>query len=294
MGIYYSGGMDWLLNPERIDAFHKIYSTVVQAPEHLAYANAHWRELVDRYRPSVMWGDIMYPAAANIPELFAYYYNSVPDGVINDRFGTEFSVPRRPGMNPPGIHYDFLTPEYSSFDEIQEEKWETCRGIGASFGYNRNDDETSYLSAAAVIRMFVDIVSKNGNLLLNVGPRADGSIDQLQQQCLLGLGAWLEINGEAIRGTRPWIRAATTTADGIAVRFTQKRDTLYAILLDRPAGSEVRISGVTAVPGSPVHVLGCDLNLEWAQNGEELRVRLPSVLPEQAAYPLRFLPTITR
>jgi hypothetical protein len=78
------------------------------------------------------------------------------------------------------------------------------------------------------------------------------------------------------------------------VRFTQKRDTLYAILLDRPAGSEVRISGVTAAPGSPVHVLGCDLNLEWAQNGEGLRVRLPSVLPEQAAYALRFLPTITR
>ena len=294
MGIYYSGGMDWSLNPERIDAFHKIYSTIVQAPEHVAYANAHWRELIDRYRPSVMWGDIMYPAAANIPELFAYYYNSVPDGAINDRFGTEFSVPLRPGMNPPGVHYDFLTPEYSSFDDIQEEKWETCRGIGASFGYNRDDDETSYMSAAAVIRMFVDIVSKNGNLLLNVGPRADGSIHQLQQDCLLGLGAWLEINGEAIRGTRPWIRAATTTADGIAVRFTQKRDTLYAILLGRPKVPEVRISNVTAVPGSPMHLLGVKGNLEWSQNGEDLEVRLPSILPEQAAYAIRLMPTITR
>lgn len=294
MGIYYTGGMDWLLNPERIDSFHKVYSTVVQAPEYVAYANAHWRELIDRYRPSVMWGDIMYPAAANIPELFAYYYNRVPDGAINDRFGTDFGVPLRPGMNPPGIHYDFLTPEYSSFEDIQEEKWETCRGIGSSFGYNRDDDETSYLSAAAVIRMFVDIVSKNGNLLLNVGPRSDGSIHQLQQQCLLGLGAWLEINGEAIRGTRPWIRAATTTAGGIAVRFTQKHDTLYAILLDRPAATEVRIGGVTAVPGSAVRLLEYDRDLSWSQNGDDLVLRFPSALSEQAAYALRIKPTVIR
>ena len=155
-----------------------------------------------------MWGDIMYPPGANTLELFSYYYNRVPDGVINDRFATRFTPPRRPGLQPPGIHYDFVTPEYSSFDEIQAEKWETCRGISSSFGYNQADDEDSYLSAGAVIRMLVDIVSKNGNLLLNVGPRADGSIHELQRKCLLGLGAWLDVNGEAIRGTRPWSRAS--------------------------------------------------------------------------------------
>ena len=240
-GLYYTGGMDWLLNPERIDQAAKIYSTILDGPEYVEYANAHWRELIDRYSPSVMWGDIMYPVGANTPELFSYYYNRVPDGVINDRFATRFTPPRRPGLQPPGIHYDFITPEYTSFDEIQDDKWETCRGIANSFGYNRLDDETSYLTSSAVVRMLVDIVSKNGNLLLNVGPRADGSIHELQRKCLLGLGAWMDINGEAIRATRPWTRAESKTSDGIPVRFTRTQDSLYAILLDSPREPEVCI-----------------------------------------------------
>ena len=294
MGIYCSGGMDWLQNPERIDSIEKVYSTIVQGPECAAYANAHWRELIDRYQPSVIWGDIMYPAAANIPELFAYYYNAVADGVINDRFATELSPPRLLGLQPPGIHYDFLTPEYASFADIEEEKWETCRGVSHSFGYNRDDDETSYLSAAAVIRILVDVVSKNGNLLLNVGPRADGSIHELQRQCLLGLGAWLDVNGEAIRGTRPWFRAAAATTDGVGVRFTQRHGTLYAILLDRPRGADVRIDGVVASPGSAVQLLGDDGDLEWSQNGEHLVIRLPATLPDQPVCAFRISPAVTR
>jgi len=101
-GLYYTGGMDWLLNPDRLDTPTKIYSTILDGPQYVAYADAHWRELIDRYRPSVLWGDIMYARGANTLELFSYYYNRVPDGVINDRFATEFTPPRRLGLQPPG------------------------------------------------------------------------------------------------------------------------------------------------------------------------------------------------
>lgn len=286
-GLYYSGGMDWLLNPERIDTPAKIYSTILTGPEHVAYANAHWRELIDRYRPSVMWGDIMYPPGANTLELFAYYYNRVADGVINDRFATRFTPPRRPGLQPPGLHYDFATPEYTSFDEIQAEKWETCRGISSSFGYNQTDDEDSYLSADAVIRMLIDIVSKNGNLLLNVGPRADGSIHELQRECLRGLGSWLVVNGEAIRGTRPWSRAESVTSSGVPVRFTRKGNTLYALLLDTPRELELRIRDLRTTTGAELRLLGSDERLTWRQSGEDLIVRLPVPLTERAAHALR-------
>lgn len=113
-GLYYTGGMDWLVNPERIDTPQKIYSTILDAPEHAAYADAHWRELIERYQPAVLWGDIMYVRGADVVALFADFYNRVPDGVVNDRFATLFSSPKLPGMQPPSIHYDFLTPEYTA------------------------------------------------------------------------------------------------------------------------------------------------------------------------------------
>ncbi|MEO8602029.1 MAG: alpha-L-fucosidase [bacterium] len=289
-GLYYTGGMDWLLNPERIDAPEKIYSTIVDGPQYAAYADAHWRELIDRYQPSLLWGDIMYARGANPLELFAYYYNRVADGVINDRFATTYTPPQRLGLQPPGIHYDFLTPEYASFDAIQAEKWETCRGISSSFGFNRADDADSYLSADAVVRLLIDIVSKNGNLLLNVGPCADGSIHDLQRQCLLGLGAWLQVNGEAIRGTRPWHRAESVTAAGVQIRFTCKGNALYALLLDTPREGEVRIREVPATPGATVSLLGCDQPLHWRRDGDDLIVQLPVPLPDRAAHVLKLSP----
>ena len=135
--------------------------------------------------------------------------------------------------------------------------------------------------------MLVDIVSKNGNLLLNVGPRADGSIHELQRQCLRGLGAWMAVNGEAIRGTRPWSRAESTTACGIPVRFTRKDSLLYALLLSTPRGAEVRIQGLRARAGSAVHLLSHDEQLTWRQRGEDLIVRLPAPLLDEPAHAFR-------
>ncbi|MBY0279699.1 alpha-L-fucosidase [Candidatus Binatia bacterium] len=290
-GLYYTGGMDWLLNPERIDEPQKMYTTILEGPEYVAYADAHWRELIERYEPSVLWGDIMYVRDANVPALFADYYERVPDGVVNDRFATSYTAPKRPGMQPPGVHYDFLTPEYAAFPDVEPQKWETCRGVSSSFGYNRDDDASSYLTADAAIRLLADIVSKNGNLLLNVGPRADGSVHELQRACLEGLGAWMRVNGEAIRGTRPWRRAESTTACGVPVRFTRRGDAaLYALLLETPRAAEVRVRGLPVADGAAVQLLGHDEHLAWRRADDDLVVTLPQPLPVRAAYALRITP----
>ena len=88
-------------------------------------------------------------------------------------------------MSPPAAHYDYTTPEYDSYPTVPDQKWETTRGIGHSFGYNLNEGRRPP-SVTELVRSLVDIVSKNGNLLLNVGPRADGTIPALQRDRLRG------------------------------------------------------------------------------------------------------------
>ncbi|MCY3833907.1 MAG: alpha-L-fucosidase [Chloroflexi bacterium] len=286
MAIYYSGGLDWAFNETPIIDVADVWGTIVQTPEFVEYSVAHWKELIDRYKPSIMWNDIGYPAAADLGELFAYYYNSVPDGVINDRFTQSRDTAPTPGEPlsvPRGPHFDYITPEYATFDEIQELKWECCRGIGHSFGYNRAEGDAELLAEDEMIHMFVDIVSKNGNLLLNVGPMADGSIPDNQAERLRALGRWLDRNGDAIFDTRPWRRADGKTTQGLDVRFTARDGALFATLLGAPTESEISIEGVEAPAGASIQLLGRDDDLEWRQNGADLMIRL-SDLPEAHAH----------
>ena len=232
VGLYYSGGLDWTFNEQPVRSYMDVYSTIVQDPAFVSYATKHWHELIDRYAPSILWNDIGSPRAFDLAGLVAAYYNAVPDGLVNDRWGQRLPdhVPG-PGemiMSPPAGHYDYTTPEYDSYAQVTEHKWEATRGIGHSFGYNANEGADDYLSVTELVRSLVDIVSKNGNLLLNVGPMADGTIPDLQRDRLLGLGAWLDVNGEAIFETRPWLSAEGRCGDGTRVRFTQREDALYA------------------------------------------------------------------
>ena len=119
-------------------------------------------------------------------------------------------------------------------DKISGTKWEECRGLGRSFGYNRAEGEAETIAPDELIYLLVDIVSKNGNLLLDVGPEADGTIPPVQMTRLQALGAWLDLNGDAIYGTHHWKPAVGQTSEGIQVRFTQKDSTVYATLLGQP------------------------------------------------------------
>ncbi len=295
IGLYYSGGLDWSFDETPIKNRTSVFATVVQSREFVEYVDYHWRELIKRYAPSIMWNDIGYPAAANVLDLFAHYYNTIPDGVINDRFGQavpgdEASTSGEIVEPPVAIHFDFTTPEYASYDRTMEQKWESTRGIGFSFGYNQNEGPDSYLSVDELVRMFVDIISKNGNLLLNVGPMADGTIPEMQRERLEGLGAWLKVNGDAIFDTRPWVVAEGSTSEGIPVRFTQQGDATYAILLDTPRGDQVTITSLRAGRNTAVYLLEREGPLDWTQDGDDLTLALPGGVAEAPAHTFKIMP----
>jgi alpha-L-fucosidase len=276
MGLYYSGGYDWTFVPGPIRVPADYQAVKPQSVAYGKYADAQIRELIARYHPAILWNDIDWPKSGDALGIMADYYNTVPDGVIDDRFGVK--------------HSDFTSPEYKKVDEIQTKKWEECRGLGRSFGYNRAEGEAETIAPDELIYLLVDIVSKNGNLLLDVGPEADGTIPPVQMERLRALGAWLHQNGEAIYGTQPWTRAVGASNEGIDVRFTQKNGELYAILLGKPKQSEVTLIGVAAKPGTPLHLLGYEQPLKWTADGGNMRVALPASLPGQYAYVLQFQP----
>jgi alpha-L-fucosidase len=190
--------------------------------------------------------------------------------VIDDRFGVK--------------HSDFKSPEYETLDKISPIKWEECRGLGRSFGYNRAEGEAETIAPDELVYLLVDIVSKNGNLLLDVGPEADGTIPLVQMSRLEALGSWLRQNGEAIYGTHPWERAVGETSGGMRVRFTAKGNSVYATLLGKPTGATLTLRSFTPKASSRLFLLGLAKQLSWSQHGDDTVIDLPSTLPGQYAY----------
>ena len=127
-----------------------------------------------------VWNDIGWPTQSEemMPYFLAHYYNKVPEGVVNDRFN--------------GRYHDFLTKEYKSGSVNRNEKWEMCRGMGLSFGYNANEGDDKLISVPDLISLLVGTVANNGNLLLNIGPKADGTIPEEQVRRLKILGCMAE------------------------------------------------------------------------------------------------------
>jgi len=285
MAFYYSGVLDWSFNPNPIKDAKSFLTNGISTPEYIEYANNHWYELIDKYEPLILWNDIGYPPNTNVYEIFAYYLNKIPEGVINDRWVQTYEDGKR--ITP---YSDYKTPEYITYKTIKKKKWETTRGIGNSFGYNKFEKEEDYMTPEELIRMFVDVVSKNGNLLLNVGPMADGTIPEIQKKCLLELGKWLEVNGEAIYGTRPWEYPEGKTIDNIKVRYTQKKDALYVFLLDKPQGDQVTIQSLSIEKNSEIQLLGQKKALDWKLEGKNLYISIPKNLEDFPAFALKITP----
>jgi len=265
MGLYYSGGYDWTFNsgPIRVN---KDYETVKpQSQAYGDYANAQIHELIARYHPSILWNDIDWPKTGKPLEVEADYYNAIPDGVIDDRFGVS--------------HSDFTSPEYSKLDKISPKKWEECRGLGRSFGYNRAEGEAETIAPGELVALLVDIVSKNGNLLLDVGP-----IPPVQMERLKALGAWLKQNGEAIYNSTPWTHATSKSAEGDDLRYTRKGNDLYVTVLGKPKGKTITIPEVAAKAGLPITQLGNPNSLISKPQDFGVQIALPEDLKGDYAY----------
>ena len=275
MGLYYSGGYDWTFvpGPIRVAADHQ--SVKPQSEAYGKYADAQMRELIKRYQPALLWNDIDYPKSGHPLEIMAEYYNTVPDGVIDDRFG----VP----------HSDFKSPEYETLSKISATKWEECRGLGRSFGYNRAEGEAETIAPDELVYLLVDIVSKNGNLLLDVGPEADGTIPPVQMSRLEALGAWLRMNGEAIYDTHPWTRARRRDR-GRHLRsiYPKKIPRFMRRCLGEPKTPQSALSARSLPkPALRIFLLGNDKPLVWTQQGSDIKINLPATLPGKYAYVLR-------
>jgi alpha-L-fucosidase len=318
-GVYYSGGIDWSFNTKGVRTFGEFIASTPRGA-YPAYAEAQLRELIERYEPSVLWNDISWPTPLRpMLQLMADYYAAVTEGVINDRWmhqsaalqllrlppvrlladwflrrQTEKAAARGEGggiVPPRPAHCDFRTPEYTTFDDIRSEKWEATRGMSASFAYNRNDGEEDYAPASELLLGFIDSVAKNGNLLLNVGPRGeDAEIPLSQVARLEALGSWLETNGEAIYGTRPWRRAEGQTDAELPVRFTHKKNTLYAIVLGTPGSREFALRDLQLLPDSTITCLTTGQAVEGVQQGADLQLRCPTELAASPAHAFSISP----
>ncbi len=254
-------------------------------------------EIVDKFEPRVMYFDwwVCQPAFQPYLQRFAaYYYNRAAETgyepAINFKEWEGYSFPRGTGV---------LDVERGKFAGIQPELWQTCTSVSRnSWGYIEGQD---YKPTGEIIDDLVDVVSKNGVMLLNIGPKADGTVPEPEQQMLREIGAWLRVNGEAIYGTRPWKRfgegptkeAAGSFTDGERpeftgndIRFTTKDDKVYAIALAWPDDGKLVIEslGEAAVKASMVRLLGSDEAVRWHQSDEGLEVTLPVEAPSRFAH----------
>ena len=259
----------------------------------------HMYELIDQYKPELLYFDWTVgkkPFQETFYKFMAYYYNNALDWgkevVVNTKFGY-------------GDNIQVFDIERGKSDQIKPYPWQTDTSIGKVFWFYQ-EDESDLKSVDHLIDDLVDIVSKNGNLLLNVGPRADGTIPESQQNVLREIGHWLQINGEAIYETRPWIKSGEGPNKGTAgymtdsqqsvytsqdIRFTTCKDTLYAIVLSWSSDTVVIKSLAKGKSDfrlvSSVSMLGCTEQLEWKQTGEGLVVRFPKKQPTDYAHVLK-------
>ena len=291
MGFYYSL-YEWY-NPLYLSDFD-------------AYVDQHmhpqFKDLVTRYRPSVIFADGEWGNTSQewrSEELLAWLFaqDNADDVVINDRWGSETRHQ----------HGGYFTTEYGAGLPDASHPWEESRGMGTSYGYNRNESLSDYSTSRRLILTLIDTVSRGGNLLLNVGPTADGRIPVIMQDRLHAIGQWLHVNGESIYGTRPWVRAVQwgegevpqfgVKAHGFVdydiiaqtvspppgqarkeIFFTQRDCIVYAIVPSFPDES-LTIRDLALSDDANVTLLGHDAALKWRQSGNDVVVEVPAVGP---------------
>ncbi len=303
MGIYYSL-YEWY-NPLWLSDKKRYVS------EHLF---PQFKDVVTHAKPDIIFSDgewEMDSAEWRSPELLAWLFNDSPVAdrvVIDDRWGKDTRHK----------HGGYYTTEYTSGMQSSGHPWEESRGMGYSYGYNRNETLTDYHTERELVLMLIGIVSRGGNLLLDIGPRADGEIPVVMEERLKQMGEWLRPNGEAIYGTHAWNRPAqwsTGTVPHMEEKefmsdyniskmvdqppagyarvdafFTAKNDAVYAILPRWPSEA-FAIENVASSGDAKVTLLETGDALESRVQGGQLTIKVPadlrSKLPARPAYALK-------
>lgn len=266
----------------KFGVYHSVYEWA--HPLYLAdperYAQEHLipmlKELVTRYEPWTLFTDGEWEQPSSVwhsTDFLTWLYNESPvrDFVVpNDRWGSETrgrlggNFTTEYGEVSPGLH----------LDEKTDRPFEECRGIGKSFGFNRIETCDDYLSARELIRLLCSLVSKGGNLLLNIGPAADGTIPAIMEERLVQIGRWLEINGEAIYATRPY---AESSIPGVC--YTRRDGAVYAISEAYPWG-ELALPEIPWQNGLRAELLGSDAPIAATAHGDHVVLKIPPINPD--------------
>jgi alpha-L-fucosidase len=257
----------------------------------------HTYELVDKYQPQLFWFDWTVNNPVVMPyfnRFLAYYYNNAID------WGKGVVANAKQGYPTNVLVWDM---ERGKSDKMMVFPWQTDTSVGKHSWSYVVDEENK--TPSQIIHDFVDIVSKNGNLLLNIGPKSDGTVSDEQKEVLLEIGRWLKVNGEAIYGTRCWKKFGEgltedtkgTFTDHIAtkftsqdIRFTTKGNDFYAIVLEWGDKVKIRSLSKDVIGDSKImgiSLLGSDEKIEWEQHDDGLQISFPSARPCGHAYAFR-------
>jgi alpha-L-fucosidase len=268
------------------------------------------KELINNYQPDVFWTDGDWEASDSVwksKEFLTWLYNESPvknKVIVNDRWGAGIRFK----------HGGIYTPEYQPDLDFEDHAWEESRGMGYSYGYNREEDAWDYNSAQSLVLQLIDKVSRGGNFLLDIGPDEHGKIPPIMQERLLQMGEWLKINGEAIYNTTRWkmhsqwsdgnreykdrsgdmlLKITIDPDPGFAVKevfytYNVGTNALYAILPKYPDNKKLVLKNIQLEAGTTISFLSTREKLQWKQSGDNIEVIFPDYNPNKIKAPYAF------
>ncbi len=250
------------------------------------YLKPQVKELVEKYDPALIWFDGEW-----IPDwtheygvdMYNYLRNLKPELIINNR--VDKGRQGMAGMNKDDRQYagDFGTPEQEILEEASDFDWESCMTMNDTWGYKTFDD--NWKSAETLIHNLVDIAAKEGNYLLNVGPKANGVIPEPSVERLAEMGSWLDVNGEVIYATE----RLDQFREGESIYFTQSKDgsSFYVIATEWP-GENLTFTQIVPDGGTSITLLGYDEALDWSAEEGMTRISLPASLQDASNRPCEY------